>query len=84
MSLILDGSNPIISAQSCSFGNLKGVVVIGEYEIPMEDFGRLVYYVFTNTDLEENDPRLNLLGRIKLLEITDGWNKGGKRLSSFK
>ena len=82
MSLTLSNSNPaFLVARSLSFGNLKGIVTIGEYKIPMKDFVELIYYVLTNTDLEEDDPRLNLLERIKLLEKTDGWNKGRKKLS---
>lgn len=50
-------------------------------EIPMDDFVEAVKYVLTNSDLLENDPRPGLIEFIKRLDITDGYNKGGKRLS---
>ncbi len=69
-----------------SQGVMTGYMVfIGEYEVSMEDFSAMVLYVLTNTDLEENDPRIELVKNIKNLMITTGWNEGGvrfKRLDS--
>jgi hypothetical protein len=50
------------------------VVLLGDYQIPMEDFCEMVKYVLTNTDLEPEDPRLELLEFVKGLKPVDGWN----------
>lgn len=62
------------------------VILLGEYEIPLDDFCKLVEYVLTNTDLDANDPRLELVDKIKRMEIVDGFatmmtnTSGSKRL----
>lgn len=53
----------------------KQIVLLGDYEIPMEDFCELALYVLTNTDLDPNDPRLQLVNRVKSLRVIDGFNK---------
>jgi hypothetical protein len=55
-------------------------VIIGDYELSIEDFGAMVKYVLTNTDLVENDYRLELLRILQQMQVVDGWNDGSKRL----
>ena len=57
-------------------------VTLGDYDLSIEDFGAMVEYVMTNTDLVENDHRLELLRTLQKLEVVPGWNtnNGSKRL----
>ena len=88
MSLILDCSSPKGIEAKTGFlqsKDGKATVHLGTYmspivEIDMEDFCALVEYVLTNTDLNENDPRLALIENIKNLRPVPGYNDGGKRL----
>lgn len=64
--------------------NSAGVpeVIIGDNFLSMEDFCDIVRYVMTNTDLKTlDDPRQRLRGDFRRLEIAEGYNKGGLRLS---
>lgn len=55
-------------------------VRIGEYEISIEDFCALVWYVLTNTDLHgTNDPRIQLVEAIKKAERTPGHDNSAER-----
>ncbi len=72
----------------------KGLVVTSHYQghvtldadnghdihIGMKDFVALVEYVLTNTDLMENDPRLELVMFCKELKQIPGFNANAKRL----
>lgn len=49
------------------------MVLLGDYNITTSDFCQLVMYVLTNTNLEPNDPRYDLVETIKKLKITDGF-----------
>lgn len=55
-------------------------VMLGDYEISMEDFNAMVMYVMTNSDLTEDDPRYKLLMDIKKLRVIEGHNPGNKKL----
>lgn len=50
------------------------VVHIDNLDIPFEDFADLVYYVLTNSDLEENDVRLKLIKVISEMKQVEGYN----------
>jgi len=52
-----------------------------EIDISLEDFCAMAIYVMTNTDLNENDPRLALQREIASLVISEGYNAGAKRLA---
>lgn len=54
-------------------GELKRFVQLGDYSIPIDDFCALVEYVLTNTDLDQDDPRLDLVEKIKHLKVVDGF-----------
>ena len=70
MSLELSYSSPQgLSAKT--FSSLT--VLLGDYEISMSDFCALVMYVLTNTNLDPNDPRYDLVDAVKKLKITDGF-----------
>ena len=55
-------------------------VIIGEERMTMEDFCTIAYYVMTNTDLMQDDPRMDLFRKIKRLHCIEGYNRGGTRL----
>lgn len=80
MSLILTESNYI----RCTMNPFKDTISIDDKEITNDDFCALVYYFFTNTDLKEDDFRLDLINVIKNSTIVDGYNAGGKRISFDK
>lgn len=61
-------------------GFFENEILVGDLYINIEDFCCLVDYFFTNTDLEENDPRLALIEKIKRYIIIEGFNPGNKRL----
>jgi hypothetical protein len=56
-------------------------VYLGPLEISMSDFACAVIYVLTNTNLEENDPRVELVRAVKRLVEVDGFGHSGKRLA---
>lgn len=60
----------------------KDIVFIGEYEVSIEDFFVLAHYVLTNTNLREDDPRLRFVESVKAMIVFEGFNRGGKRLST--
>ena len=83
MSLELSNSKPLIIAKTGIIGNT--VQLYGgnmDAEIPLKDFCFLVEYVLTNSDIEPNveDPRIDLMTRIKNAKIVDGFNLGKKRI----
>jgi hypothetical protein len=43
-------------------------------EMPLDEFLDVVFYVLTNTDLEEGDPRLEFVGLVRRLQQCPGWN----------
>jgi hypothetical protein len=49
--------------------------------LSFDDFAALVEYVLTNTDLDENDPRLALVERIKNSRMAEG-SKGKNRIET--
>jgi len=54
-------------------------VRIGDYEVSMKDFCYMVEYVMTNTDLEPDDPRIELKKSIGSMHLVAGFNKSGIR-----
>ena len=50
-----------------------GKILIGDYQLTMEDFAAMVRYVIRNTDLQEDDPRIELVEQIKKLRIVEGF-----------
>ena len=79
MSLILNtDTKPDLCAKTSGFG--KDKLTLGEYSIGQQDFCELVMYVLTNTSLQDDDPRLKLIERIKGLEVVSGFNSYDKRL----
>jgi hypothetical protein len=50
------------------------VIMIGDCEIPMSDFCFLVEYVLTNTDLDDGDPRIGMVERIRRAKVVPGHN----------
>ncbi len=82
MSLVLDGdpkTSQDIEVKTRSLPqNLLGVVEIrhstGHIEISYRDFLAMAHYVLTNTDLEENDPRLAFVKAVGKLQVGLGFN----------
>ena len=84
MSLLLDSSTPVMI---CSVQNVKNnhVTIYNDetlIKINENDFNAMVMYYLTNTDLRPNDSRFVLLKKIADLKEVEGYNPGGKRLSS--
>lgn len=77
MSLVLEGAVPEVDIKTSNFYPGANKVLIGIYEIPMNDFTAAVEYVLTNTRLEENDPRIRLVERVKSIQVVLDDN-GGK------
>ena len=71
MSYELSNSEPKVLLRSEMFEN---AINFGDYRIPMNDFCYAVIYALTNSDLYPNDPRLDLIEKIKKSTIVDGWN----------
>lgn len=82
MSLILDTSNPPgLEVKTFGFGSMGNTVHIGDYEISPADFKEMVIYVLTNTDLEPDDPRLELVRVIQAMIPVAGHNPGRDKLA---
>lgn len=89
MSLLLEqNTKPAGVEVKTSFGNRVWLGTrpgnfIGDAEIDMsmDDFCAVVEYVMTNTNLDPEDPRLELQKRICALRVVTGWGDDGKRLS---
>jgi len=79
MSLILSRSNNRY-VKTWGLMNNKDFVVLGKYDIDINDFFVMAYYVLTNTDLYKNDPRLKFVKRIKKMKKVKGYMKGNKHL----
>ena len=78
MSLQLSFSKPQVV---CTVAPDSGTVFVGDYEISMQDFLHLAEYVLTNTDLTNNDPRLEFVKKVGVkLKIVPGYNPGKQRL----
>ena len=50
-----------------------------EIDLSMGDFCFIVEYVMTNTDLNENDPRIKLQKKVAGMRIVAGFNDDGHR-----
>ncbi len=84
MSLILDrGTKPNgLCAKTIGVGD--EVVFLGDYEITMEDFLVLAHYVLTNSNLKEDDPRLQFVESVRGMKVVKGYPTifGGKELDT--
>jgi len=59
------------------------VVFLGEYQISLKDFLMAAYYVLTNTNLREDDPRRQFVECVRSMQEAEGWNGGElKRLKT--
>lgn len=80
MSLLLNiDTDPPVRAKS-----LEKMVFIADHAVGMEDFCELVKYVLTNADLVKNDPRLELVEKMRSLIFVEGYNPGGRRMEIVK
>lgn len=60
------------------------VVHLGQYEIALDDFLAVAFYVLTNTDLDgDHDPRLEFVATVNRLQEIPGWNPNRKRLNEI-
>lgn len=60
-------------------------VFLGQYEISMEDFLELAWYVLTNVNLTgPEDPRLRFLERLYRTGKVEGWGGKGERLDVIR
>jgi hypothetical protein len=82
MSLVLSKATP---KDTTVFTTFTGQVVIGDIEIPLDEFCTLAMYVLTNTDLAVKDPRLAFIRNVMSLKERKGYNfsrnKKSKRLA---
>ena len=80
MSIVLHGADPKGLEANQSSG-IPGKVLIGDYDLTVEDVMELAYYVLINTALEDDDVRLKFLAKAKVLTAKDSptamRNKGG-------
>ncbi len=56
-----------------SLGIERGFVIIGDYQITLEDFCSMAEYVLTNTNLESKDPRLPFQEKMREMVVGDGF-----------
>ena len=90
MSLVLDASTPaplVAKTFALDLDQPKGSVFLylpdGErVGIPPEDMAALVWYWLTNTDLVENDARLDFLLDVAGLRRVDGYMPSNQRLGT--
>ena len=91
MSLVLNASphtSPKVEVSTSSIGGMQGKVHLAILkqagpqmcEIGIEDFLCAAAYVLTNTDLVENDARIEFQKWVSRLQSVDGYNKGNQRL----
>jgi len=86
MSLALVNSGGIDCKSFSGFGGrgfFENQIRIADKFISVIDFNEVIMYYLTNTDLEPNDSRLELIDRIKKLHQVDGWNIGNSRLGEY-
>lgn len=84
MSLILNrGTQPKgLKAKTIPVG--EAVVFLGDYHITMKDFLELAYYVLTNTNLADGDPRLQFVESVRCMKLVKGYSTSvdGKELDT--
>lgn len=56
-----------------------GKIAVG-LEVTLDDFLAAAWYVLTNTDLEEGDPRVGFRDAVAAMAVGPGHNPGGSRL----
>ena len=78
MSLILAMGTVPKDLEVKTFGLGKDPVLLGEYQISMDDWLEATWYVLTNTDLQPNDPRLGFIKRVQALGEVEGWSSGNR------
>lgn len=77
MTLLLErGTKPNgLGVKTVGLGE-EEVVYLGNYEISLEDFLMAAYYVLTNTNLREDDPRRQFVDCVCSMQEAEGWNGG--------
>jgi len=73
MSLSLDRGTVPKGLIIKTWGPGNDVVFLGDYEISMEDFLVAAYYVLTNTNLKDKDPRLQFVECVRSMRETKGY-----------
>ncbi len=74
------GTKPALEVKTYGSGPRANTVDLGMYEISMEDFAAMVIYVLTNAELGPDDPRLELVRRVRTMQVIDGYTLGKRRL----
>lgn len=84
MSLVLDRGTKPDGLQAKTFGVDDEVVFLGDYKITMEDFLVLAHYVLTNSNLTEDDPRLQFVESVRGMAVVKDYpvTIGGKELDT--
>lgn len=86
MSLELSNSDPVVEVKT--YGERPEVVHITgggiALDIPVLDYLAMAWYVLTNSDLYEDDPRTAFVDVVKRLQQVEGHVPGGKRLAVDK
>ena len=72
MSMVLDETKPK-GLEIKTHGIGEDVVFLGDYEIAMEDFLIAAHYVLTNTNLRNNDSRLQFVKCVRSMKVTKGY-----------
>lgn len=76
MSLELSYTHGKPTVKTWGFMNNKDIVIFGDYNVDINDFFAMVYYVLTNTDLYKGDPRIKFVKKIKKLRKVKGYMVG--------
>lgn len=62
--------------------SLVNWVKLGEYVISLPDFLVAAHYVLTNTDLQQDDPRLQFMKCMEAMKVVDGFMAGQRCLET--
>lgn len=74
MSLRLDDPNTRDHVEVKTWGiGPTETVFFGDHEVSMSDFLEAAYYVLTNTNLRDGDPRPDFLEQVARLQPVPGW-----------
>jgi hypothetical protein len=82
---LFNGTQPeglVVNTMTFPFPGEKTVVLLGDYEISLEDFLYTAWFVLSNTELAPKDPRLQFIKCIKRARRVDRFKPGMKRLTS--
>jgi hypothetical protein len=73
MSLLLESGTIPHGLSAKTYNDGLQVLLLGHYRISFDDFLATALYVLTNTNLEENDPRLKFIELVKKMKVVDGY-----------